>query len=218
MESRRPPSPPRGRAEQQLATREALVIAALDAFSRDGYHRASLDAIAREAGFSKGAVYSNFRGKAELFLAAMDHNLDAAVSAGWDPLGPRTAGDVAVHAAVDAVIAVTGEPAPTDAEFDAIVRGFSIATLEFISVAAREPELLRALRERVRRTVDAYLPLAAELRDDDDPLLVDDVARLVAALTQGMGLLALSGIIDPDDRLLQTGIRRLAAPSRPPAP
>ena len=44
-------------------------------FSRDGYHGASLEEIADTAGFSKGAVYSNFGGKAELFLAVLDHNL-----------------------------------------------------------------------------------------------------------------------------------------------
>ena len=56
------------RAESQASTRERLLDAARAIFVRDGYVRASLEAIADEAGFSKGAVYSNFEGKEALFL------------------------------------------------------------------------------------------------------------------------------------------------------
>jgi AcrR family transcriptional regulator len=62
--------------ERQERTRAALVRAALTVFARDGFTGARLEVIAREAGYSKGAVYSNFSSKAELFLAAMDANLD----------------------------------------------------------------------------------------------------------------------------------------------
>ncbi|WP_190123828.1 TetR/AcrR family transcriptional regulator, partial [Streptomyces inusitatus] len=78
----------RSRAEQKRETRDALTVAALMTFARDGYHGASLEGIANEAGFSKGAVYSNFGGKAELFLAVMDHNLQTLRGEDWDPLAP----------------------------------------------------------------------------------------------------------------------------------
>jgi AcrR family transcriptional regulator len=60
------------RKESQLQTRERLLDAALEVFSRRGYYAASLDEIAAEAGYSKGAVYSNFSNKEELFLALID--------------------------------------------------------------------------------------------------------------------------------------------------
>jgi AcrR family transcriptional regulator len=41
-------------------------------FLRRGFHGASLDEIAEEAGYTTGAVYSNFKGKDDLFLAVMD--------------------------------------------------------------------------------------------------------------------------------------------------
>src|SRR5687768_14330052 len=44
-------------------TREHLLEAAAIVFARDGFHRASLDDIAALAGFTKGAVYSNFKSK-----------------------------------------------------------------------------------------------------------------------------------------------------------
>jgi AcrR family transcriptional regulator len=61
------------REQSQAATREKLLAAARTIFARDGYGGASIDRIADEAGFSKGAVYSNFRGKEDLFLAVMEN-------------------------------------------------------------------------------------------------------------------------------------------------
>jgi AcrR family transcriptional regulator len=49
-----------------------LLEAAQRVFLRDGFHGASLDAIAEEAGYTTGAVYSNFRGKDDLFLAVRE--------------------------------------------------------------------------------------------------------------------------------------------------
>ena len=60
------------RKESQVQTRERLLQAGLQVFSRRGYYAASVDEIAAEAGFSKGAVYSNFESKEDLFLALID--------------------------------------------------------------------------------------------------------------------------------------------------
>ncbi len=61
--------PPRRltRAEQQAATRAALIDAAQRIFLARGFAGASVEAIATEAGFTRGAFYSNFRSKEELF-------------------------------------------------------------------------------------------------------------------------------------------------------
>ncbi|HEU0295129.1 MAG TPA: helix-turn-helix domain-containing protein [Anaerolineales bacterium] len=67
------------RKESQLQTRERLLDAALQVFSRRGYSAASVDEIAAEAGFSKGAVYSNFSSKEDLFLALIDRRFAADV-------------------------------------------------------------------------------------------------------------------------------------------
>src|SRR5262245_27653574 len=60
------------RAESQARTRDKLLDVAKTAFLRDGYAATSLDHIAEAAGFSKGAVYSNFNSKDELCLAVLD--------------------------------------------------------------------------------------------------------------------------------------------------
>ncbi|MQA61791.1 MAG: TetR family transcriptional regulator [Actinophytocola sp.] len=60
------------RAESQARTREQLVATAKELFLRDGYGPTSLERVADAAGYSKGAVYSNFRNKNELCLAVLD--------------------------------------------------------------------------------------------------------------------------------------------------
>jgi len=44
-------------------------------FSREGYHRAKMEAVAEEAGIGKGTVYEYFKSKTDLFLALHDHML-----------------------------------------------------------------------------------------------------------------------------------------------
>src|SRR5215218_2301855 len=63
------------RKERQERTREELVAAAARVFARRGHHQATVEEIAAEAGFSTGAVYSNFDGKEELFLALADRQV-----------------------------------------------------------------------------------------------------------------------------------------------
>ena len=63
-------------SKQQLRTRETqarLLDAAEDVFVRDGYEAAQLDEIAATAGRSKGAVYTHFKSKEDLFLALFEH-------------------------------------------------------------------------------------------------------------------------------------------------
>lgn len=59
------------REESRRRTRERLLDAAAEVFNRLGYHGASLEAVAEAAGFTKGAVYSNFATKGELFTALL---------------------------------------------------------------------------------------------------------------------------------------------------
>ena len=56
------------RAQQQAVTRERLLAAAEQVIARYGYGGASIDLITAEAGYSKGAIYSNFDSKEAVFL------------------------------------------------------------------------------------------------------------------------------------------------------
>ena len=60
------------RAEKRAATRRALLEAAAKVFARRGLLGASVEEITEEAGFSRGAFYSNFASKEELFLTLIE--------------------------------------------------------------------------------------------------------------------------------------------------
>jgi AcrR family transcriptional regulator len=67
-----PLTPERRRA----MTRQHLLDAAAIVFAREGFHGSTLDEVAATAGFTKGAVYSNFKSKDELFLALLEERVE----------------------------------------------------------------------------------------------------------------------------------------------
>lgn len=193
---------PLSRAERQQQTRAALVEAARVVFARDGFAGASLETIAREAGYSKGAVYSNFDGKAALFLAVMDHDLDRLNVEDWDPFVRVPQRDRPAGSHVE-------EPGEVQVGI-----GFALATLEFIASAGRDEALRGALRERVALLVEAYTGVAQRRRPDvDEPLDDVQVASLLAALDQGTALMMLGGWETVDTDLLRRGLHRLLHPA-----
>jgi len=60
------------RREKQQRTRDALLQAAARLFCKRGLDGASIDELAQEAGYTKGAFYANFKSKEELFLVMLD--------------------------------------------------------------------------------------------------------------------------------------------------
>ncbi|MCW3031412.1 MAG: hypothetical protein JWM66_1545 [Solirubrobacterales bacterium] len=64
------------REQSKANTRERLLAAARSAFASNGFHGASVEEIASLAGFSTGALYSNFDGKEDLFLVLMEREID----------------------------------------------------------------------------------------------------------------------------------------------
>ena len=124
------------RAESKEVTRSELLDAARRVFVERGYHRASLELVAGEAGYTKGAVYSAFGSKGRMFLAVYEREIEGRVAMfreiGADPEA----------AARQYLARVRGEP------------GWTLALLEFRLHAARDPELNAAYAERHRRYLD----------------------------------------------------------------
>src|SRR5438093_937347 len=101
---------PEMRREQ---TRAYLLEAAAAVFAARGFHGASLDEIAEAAGFTKGAIYSHFQSKADLFLALQKERQDAMLEQFF--AAAREHGDDA-GAGMAAVTEIYGRLAPTAAE------------------------------------------------------------------------------------------------------
>src|SRR5450755_2991991 len=69
---------PRGqfdRSERRARTRAQLLEAAARVYARRGFDGATLDEVAEEAGFTKGAVYDHFGSKENLLVALLDEHL-----------------------------------------------------------------------------------------------------------------------------------------------
>src|SRR5215212_8671710 len=85
---------PLTRAERREQTRNDLIGAADRCFVEGGFHPTSVDQIAQAAGYTKGAVYSNFAAKEDLFFAVYERRMQRAVlelertlAASADPAG-----------------------------------------------------------------------------------------------------------------------------------
>jgi AcrR family transcriptional regulator len=162
-----------------------LLDASERVFARRGYRGASLDEIAAEAGYSKGAVYSNFASKEDLFLALLDAHVG-----GPDGSRPAEWGLVAADGSPSA--ALTALATPTDpAAWE-----WGMLTMEFFLYAAREPavrERLAAVLEQQRlslaSTIEAAWPQLASA-----PLGPRDIASVVMALSTGLGVQV---VLDP---------------------
>ncbi|MBU5267528.1 TetR/AcrR family transcriptional regulator [Virgibacillus proomii] len=62
------------REESKQQTRKELLKVASEMFAKQGFYSTSVDQIAEEAGYSKGAIYSNFGSKDDLFLSVFKEN------------------------------------------------------------------------------------------------------------------------------------------------
>jgi AcrR family transcriptional regulator len=138
-------------------TRERLLDAAFTVFARHGIRGASIEAVCEAAGFSRGAFYSNFSSKEELFLAlaerAMRRQLASLESVGKELRPDIVRGGSVDHDAISTVLAVV----VTDAG-DA--RQWSLMRAELELLAMRDPAVGRpflAQEETLRTEVGAAI-------------------------------------------------------------
>src|SRR5829696_1392367 len=84
------------RAERREQTRQELLTAAEACFVSRGFHASSVDQVAERAGYTKGAVYSNFTAKEDLFFAVYERRVEQVlteVAPGLRQLGAERAFD-----------------------------------------------------------------------------------------------------------------------------
>ncbi|HEX2370708.1 MAG TPA: TetR/AcrR family transcriptional regulator [Acidimicrobiia bacterium] len=199
------PPAPLTRAEQQSRTRAALVASARRVFGRDGFNGANLATIAREAGLTKGAVYSNFDGKADLFLAVLDDDMASFEPASWDP--------AAKFASVPNLKGQSVRlPGLAAEERDAL--GFGLATLEFAAAAARDQELSDAFSERLGRLLAGFEAIARRGHCDDDPLSAEQLGTMLMAFDQGAAIHWLAGQMEIDAAMVREVMLRMLRPTK----
>jgi AcrR family transcriptional regulator len=168
------------RTERKQATRSELVAAARRVFLRRGFHAASLDEIADEAGFTKGAVYSNFDGKDDLFLALLDEHVDGRVQT----YEATAFGEETLDGFVRAM-------ARGQFTLDAEDLAWQPLLVQFWTHASRNEALRREVTARHTRVLDAAAAVFVKLAEREGvELTIDarDLVRGAAALSRGMSL------------------------------
>jgi AcrR family transcriptional regulator len=169
-------------------TREYLLRAAADVFAERGFHEATLDEVAAAAGFTKGAVYSNFKNKEDLFLALVEDAYARDMAAIKETL---EASDVPPEARLgDFVQMMRGEM-----EY---VPNLGALYLEFHLYALRNPSARERMNELERADVRAIAEIIGSERTQreieiDEP--VERTARIIVALFRGISMMRTS---DPE--------------------
>jgi AcrR family transcriptional regulator len=179
-------SPRLSRAEQNDRNRALLFAAARRVFLARGYHAATLEQIADEAGFSKGVVYSRFASKADMFLALLEDRI--AERAGQNAQAAQALAGSGDFAALLDLAQQAERAAP----------GWRLLVTEFRIHAARDPELNRryaALHARTVEGIASVLVLISEGGAGRLPVPPRQLAELVLAIETG---LALEQQADPD--------------------
>ncbi len=169
-----------------------MIDAAIKVVAKHGFDGASVDAIAGAAGYSIGALYGNFKGKDDLFLAVYD----AHVTWFGQELERLDLGDPA--AALAASFARLDERA---------ARAQFLVFVEFWSYAVRRPKLRREL---ARRMADLRAAAAERLTERGDPLPLpaETLALLLLATWRGLALERMADAGAVDTALLGTVLQR----------
>jgi len=180
----------RAPTERRTATRERLIDAATKVVARQGFHAATVDQIAEEAGFSVGALYSNFDGKDDLFLSVFDGHLR------WyeERLRAAAAAPDTHRAFRDWMDALTED------------REQLLIFIEFWAYAVRKPKLRRSFAARlaeIRAAMAAAIEQRAASTGNDVPVPAETLALVLLAVGRGLGLEKLADADAVDDAVAE---------------
>ncbi len=178
------------RAERHSQTRAQLLTTARQLFFEDGYHPTSLEKVAEAAGYSKGAVYSNFRNKDELCSAVLDEvhaeRLGEALA-----LVAQTDTSERADSFRDWAQRVIGDP------------GWTSLEVEYAVHARRDDAQRTELAGRLDTLLTTIAATADGITDSEEGLPSREAATIVLALGVGLGLfraidptIPVDGIVD----------------------
>ncbi|WP_304175623.1 TetR/AcrR family transcriptional regulator [Phenylobacterium aquaticum] len=165
-----PRTQPKG--DKRARTRAALMTAARELIRERGYERTTLDAVARRAGMTSGAIYGNFKNREDLFVAL--------AGTYWAPIKPviREGSSFAEKMRALSEATVAAIPARQDAAFGRLTGMAHALTHEAIRTQVREV------------TAQSFASGAGWLRAVADegglPMPADLLVCVIHALTEGL--------------------------------
>jgi AcrR family transcriptional regulator len=198
------------RAQRQAQTREQLIQAAASVFARRGFQAARVEEIAEQAGYSHGAVYSNFAGKEELFLAVFEDYMTKRIE------------EVTRATEIEGTFAERAR-AGADQWMERFTkdRDTFLLHLEFMVHAARNPKVGNQLGQRMaalRLEVERRLAERETGSDTPLPMPAADLALILRALGIGLAVEALNQPDQINSRLYGDFVALIASQLEASAP
>ena len=181
------------RDEKRQETKEKLLRSAEQLFNQGGYEKASVDLIAENAGFSKGAFYSNFESKEAIFLEL----LEASKRRKIEGLEYLVAQEMPAEELLSAIRSYQGGP---DSDFD-----FAQLAVEFQLQASRDATFAKAFAKLNRNYRDSLIGVLEKLYAKlgrTPPAPVKDLADILMATISGLLLQAADAPANVRGRLI----------------
>lgn len=189
------------REESQQQTRRQLLNVAAKMFAEQGFYESSVDQIAEAAGFSKGAVYSNFGSKDDLFIEVFREHQSKEVQN----------------------LEAIAQSCETMTEFVKLIEAnhkqgrqedhhWSVLKLEFLLHAMRHEKAQESLAEILaenRQQMEKLLSYFYQKSSTIEPLSIDKLAYLLLSVDIGVGIQAYIGGEDIPEGTLYEGLNRL---------
>ncbi|PNE40235.1 TetR/AcrR family transcriptional regulator [Streptomyces noursei] len=169
---------PKSPTKRRPLTRAALTESAWALFTEKGFHATSISDIVERAGLTRGAFYSNYRDKEELFLTLYDGHTDRLLAELADAAAHPEQGK---HPLVQLQERIAGR---THQE-----RQWFLVSMEFTLHAARNPAVAQELathEERLNQGLTDVLTATLARSGEAPAVPTADLTRLLVALFEGL--------------------------------
>ena len=190
------------KGDKRDRTRAALLEAARAVVREKGFARTTLEAVARRAGMTTGAIYGNFKNRDELFIALGQSY--------WAPVSPRIKPGATFAEAMHAMAEATLEAIPERTTV-------AVGRLTGLAHALTSPGLRARVREITAGSYEFGEEWLRALGDERElPMPPEQLVRVIHALIEG---LVLQRILTPElfpDAVFFAAFDALAHPRREP--
>lgn len=166
------PSRPRLKGDKRARTRAALLQAAREVIRETGHERLTLDAVARRAGMTSGAIYGNFRNRDDLLIALAETY--------WAPIKPVIRKGSTFAEKMRALSEATVAALPDR-------QGAAYGRLTGMAYALTHEEMRAQIRDVTAKSFASGAAWLRAVADDGGlPMPADILVCVIHALTEGL--------------------------------
>jgi AcrR family transcriptional regulator len=169
------------KGDKRERTRAKLLEAARQLVREEGYEHTTLEAVAKRAGMTTGAIYGNFKNREELFVALGQ--------AYWPDIKPKVKPGAGIPEIMRAMAKATIAVIPDR-------KAAAVGRLTGVAYTLRHEDLLAQVQTVTARSYAAGAQwLRTMVEEDELPMPAEQMVRVIHALSEG---LVLQSMLTPD--------------------